>query len=115
MSFEDYAKAFTVEALERTAPDLARDVYVVSLYVDDEEEDPRRPTVEVGFNTEERVANSTDASGLDEARWNFAFWLQNDLGVLAGEADDREGAALRDRWVWDAGLWYSDEQEDADF
>ena len=35
----------------------------ISLWVQDLDDDPRKPTITVGFNTE---------------RWNFAFWLQNE-------------------------------------
>ena len=116
MLFEDYAKDYIVRALEQTPADVVADVYVVSLYVSDEEDDPRLPTVTVGFNTEAHVAETTDdASDADEARWNFAFWLQNELGILGGTERDPEGAALREEWIRGLGLWYSDEEEDPDF
>src|SRR4051794_10248161 len=110
MSFPDYAKDFVVRALERASAD---DVYVVSLYVYDEEDDPRLPTVTVGFNTEARVAaTADDASDADEARWNFAFWLQNELVVLGDSERDPEGAALREEWIRRLGLWYEDEDDE---
>src|SRR4051812_36222919 len=100
MPFGDYAKNCIVQALEQTPADVAPDVYVVSLLVYDEEDDPRLPTATVGFNTEAQVAKTTgDASGGDEARWNFAFWLQNELAVLADTERDPEGAALREEWI----------------
>src|SRR3954453_4320562 len=118
MPFGHYAKNYIVQALERTPADVAADVYVVSFYVYDEEDDPRLPTVTVGFNTEEQVAETADdASDADEARWNFAFWLQNELGVLAGTERDPEGAGLREEWIRSVGLWYEDdahEDEDGD-
>lgn len=116
MPFEDYAKSLIVNALEPTPSDVATDVYVVSLFVYDEEDDPRYPTVTVGFNTDAQVAaTSNDAWDEDEARWNFAFWLQNELAVLGERERDPKGAELRELWVREAGLWYSDEDEDADF
>ncbi|HTE61009.1 MAG TPA: hypothetical protein VK631_11705 [Solirubrobacteraceae bacterium] len=123
-SFESYAKRFIVCALDLTPSDIASDVYVVSFYVD-QGNDPRSLTVEVGFNTEARVAQTTPslgrgpgspvASDADEARWNFAFWLQNELGVLGDPEKDPEGAAHAETWLRDLGLWYSDEEEDEDF
>lgn len=122
-AFDSYAKQFIVAALDRTPPDVANDVYVVSLYVE-EGNDSRTPAVWIGFNTEARVAATTPgaqgpgdgvASDADEARWNYAFWLQNELGILADPDKDPEGAALSERWLRDLGLWYSDEDEDADF
>lgn len=54
------------------------DIYVISLYVNDEEDDPLRPTVTLGYNTERKVMESMqDASDEQEARWNYAFWIQN--------------------------------------
>lgn len=54
------------------------DIYAISLYVNDEEDDPLRPTVTLGYNTERQVRESMqDASDEQEARWNYAFWLQN--------------------------------------
>jgi hypothetical protein len=41
--------------------------------------------------------------------------LQNDLGVLASTERDPDGARLLEEWIRDLGLWYSDEEEDADF
>jgi hypothetical protein len=123
-SFESYAKQYIVSALERTPADVAPDVYVVSLYAD-REVDPRSLIVHVGFNTEARVAETTPAPGQGpgwpvasdpgEARWNFAFWLQNELGVLGDPSKDPEGAAHAERWLRDLELWYSDEEEEADF
>jgi len=111
--FAEYAKACIEQALAKTPGDVAADVYVVSLFVYYEEDDPRLPTVTVGFNTEAQVAKSTDdAFEADEARWNFASWLQNELGVLADTDRDPEGAALREQWVRSEGLWY--EEQDGD-
>ena len=38
----------------------------------------------VGSNTSTQVEVETSAaSDADEARWNYAFWLQSELGALA--------------------------------
>jgi hypothetical protein len=114
--FEDYAFETVASALQGVSSDEARDAYVVSLLVYDEEDDPRRPTITVGFNTESRVAETTPrASDEAEARWNFAFWLQNELFLLGDSERDPQGAALRREWIEDAGLWYSDDDEERDF
>jgi hypothetical protein len=42
--------------------------------------DPRYPMITIGYNTYKNVESEKDsASGEEEAIWNFAFWLQNDL------------------------------------
>jgi hypothetical protein len=145
--FDEYAKQF-IAALERTPAEVAADVYVVSLFVYDEEDDHRRPTVTVGFDTEAQVAKTEistrveplpdvddpvwrdphdprwsdpaflpggTATDADEARWSYTFWLGNDLGVLADTERDPAGAWLREEWIRELGLWYTDEEEDADF
>src|SRR3954469_9035796 len=86
--FAAYVTRFIASALERTPATTARDVYVVSLYVEDRtNRDPRSPQVEIGFNTQARAAETTPgpgqapgwpiASDAAEARWN--------LRVLAAE------------------------------
>jgi len=124
-AFERHVFDEICRAVEQVTPDAAADVYVVSLLVYDEEDDPRLPTVTVGYNTEARARECTPsrgeapkwpvASDAGEARWNFAFWLQNELAVVADSEQDPDGAQLRRTWIEGLGLWYSDEEEEADF
>ena len=51
----------------------------------------------------------------DEARWNFAFWLQNELDVIADPVHDPAGNFRRASWIKELGLDYSDEEEEDDF
>lgn len=123
--FEEYVFGEISRVLDGIASDTAADVYVVSLLLYDEEDDPRRPTVTVGYNTESRVRETTPvpaqapdwsiASDAGEARWNYAFWLQNELAVVADSKQDPGGARRRREWIDALGLWYSDEEEHTDF
>jgi hypothetical protein len=94
------------------------DIYVVSLFVYDQDDDPRKPTVTVGYNSEADVAKAIDpvdpfpADG-QEARWNYAFWRQNQLSLICDTEADAEGARLREAWARAEGLWY-DLAEDED-
>lgn len=54
-----------------------QDIYALSLYVENMEDDPLQPTVMFGFNTEKQFQKSLMRTREAEARWNFAFWLQN--------------------------------------
>lgn len=82
-------------------------IYVVSLFVYDEQDDPRLPTVTVGFNTESDVAASGDFSSDDEeARWSYAFYRQNQLALICDSTHDPSGAALREAWAKANGYWY---------
>lgn len=54
------------------------DIYAVSLYVYDLADNPCEPTVILGYNTNEKFASEMmNASNEQEAKWNYAFWLQN--------------------------------------
>jgi len=92
-----------------------QETYAVSFFVYDEEDNPRSPTLTVGTNTKSQVSfalhqpkdfvkpnpwwTPTDES---EARWNYAFWLQNRLRVFPSGPGDRD---LLDRWLRISGLW----------
>ena len=68
----------------------------------------RKPRLVFGYNTETNYKkNISNASDSDEARWNFAFWLQNEEIVIGDnyEEEDFKELILRDRWV-KASKWY---------
>lgn len=57
---------------------ICESIYAISLYVFEQEEDPRRPVAVLGYNTEQQAERSiSQAENAREARWNYAFWLQN--------------------------------------
>jgi hypothetical protein len=124
MTFQDHLRQVATEAVTSIPASEAHDVYVVSFLVYDEDDDPRRPTLTIGYNTKTRVQQvlaaqpgselppagaTTDQA---EAHWNYAFWLQNELAVIGDSTRDPIGAQLRDRWIKDSGLWF-DEPEAA--
>jgi hypothetical protein len=109
----EHIYATAVEALDTIPTNERADIYVVSFLVYDEEDDPRKPTVTVGFNTEADVAAS---GGDDESRWNYAFWRHNQLAIVCHSTADPAGAELREEWARKEGLWYDLEPgEDAVF
>ncbi len=68
------------------------DIYAVSLFVYNDSDNPSKPTVTLGYNTERQVedeANGGLASDEEEARWNYACWLQNEFFVF-GEGETAE-------------------------
>lgn len=71
-----------------------KDIYVISLYVQDNLDNPFEPTVTLGYNTEKQVTTALEKSfpkptDMQEARWNFAFWLQNEeLSFGLGETQE---------------------------
>jgi hypothetical protein len=95
-------------------------VYAISFFCwYQEEEDPDKPILTIGYNTEAQVQRTlTERSddgyfslpaGADEARWNYAFWLQNELAVLGDDTRDPIGAELTQTWIRASGLWYPDQ------
>ena len=79
------------------------DIYVVSLFVYDEDDDPARPTVTLGYNTEAQVQNEMARYGTDaeEARWNYACWLQNTCFCF-GTGESR---AIVKQWLQENGIF----------
>jgi hypothetical protein len=124
MALREHLNARIADALASTPVGEKAGIYVVSLLVYDAEDDPRRPTITVGYNTEERAAACTPgpgqkakwpiASDAAEARWNYAFWLQNALDVICDDGRDPAGAKRVRAWAQDKGYWYSNEEEDQD-
>ncbi|MTW12531.1 hypothetical protein GM658_18135 [Pseudoduganella eburnea] len=90
------------------------DIYALSFFVFEIDDDPRYPVLQVGYNTLAQAnACASSASSAEEAKWNFAFWLQNELKFI-GEPGTQAGMLLEDH-LKARGLWYSDEEEAADF
>ena len=73
----------------------AKDIYAASLFVYDLNDNPCRPTVTLGYNTESQVAAETpNAWDENEARWNYAFWIQNSFFCFG------EGETEKDIICW---------------
>lgn len=77
-------RKFLLESIQKTISKWTeRDIYALSLFVYDDEDNPCKPTVTLGYNTEQAFReNRADASDELEARWNYAFWLQNEEFVF---------------------------------
>jgi hypothetical protein len=98
-------------AIENISNSEIESIYVISFFVYDKEDDPRKPTLQIGYNTLDKVESSKDKAGsYNEAKWNYAFWLQNNILKL-GIGDD---IALRDSWVKRNGLFYEESEESLD-
>lgn len=110
MTFDDHLQHLVERALVSIPVADADDIYAVSFLIDNEEDDPRQPTLTVGYNTETQARRSIpDASDQAEARWNYAFWIQNELTVVGDLTSDPAGAAARQEWISDLGLWHAEQ------
>ncbi|MGI5478758.1 hypothetical protein [Streptomyces lavendofoliae] len=109
MTFNDHLRHLVERALASIPAADAPDIYALSFLIDNEHDDPRQPTLTIGYNTETQARRTVqDASGLAEARWNYAFWIQNELTVVGDRTSDPVGATARQKWISDLGLWYAE-------
>lgn len=118
----DAREAYQQYALERIHQAIAEipeartsDIYAMSFWLNAIDDDPRRQVFDFNYNTLTQVRRmERRASGLPEATWNFAFWLQNEVAVI-GHEDDRQGAELFTAWLDESQLNFSNEDEKRDF
>lgn len=87
-----------------------KDIYAISFFVYDDEDDVLKPTVTLGYNIDAHYKDSIkDAYDEQEAKWNYCFWLQNEELIFG--IDDT--ASLIYQWVLENGLEsYTDENQD---
>lgn len=111
--FEQFAYHEICRALTTIDASTIPDLYVISFFINDEDDDPRLPVLQIGYNTLKQLSDSIAFTSSDEAKWNFAFWLQNELAFIGQPGS--EGAQLLEAYLQEQGLWYSDDDEDDDF
>ncbi|MGH3629680.1 MAG: hypothetical protein ACRDRL_19865 [Sciscionella sp.] len=104
MPFDDHIQQAVMHALTAIPAADTPEIYAISFLVYDEDDDPQRPTLTIGYNTEsqvESILGDTTGHCPDplEARWNYAYWLQNELAVICDSTRDPEGAAQRAQWI----------------
>lgn len=86
----------------------AKEIYAFSFWFYNVDDDPRFPTISVGYNIEKQYKNRIEeASSEQEAKWNYAYWMQNEIAEIGGEEDDELYQLLQEE-----GLCYSDEELD---
>ncbi len=115
--FAEHVFDRVVAAFRNIEPAVRADAYVASLFVYDERDDPRFPTVTPDYNTESHVEAQQRRWGTDpnEARWNYARWDQAHLALIAHSEFDPDGARLRERWVKEQlQMWYEDDAVEFD-
>lgn len=84
------------------------DIYAISLFFYDLDDNPCQPTVTLGYNTNSQwSAEIKYASDEQEAKWNYAFWLQN-CELEFGTGDSQK---IVREWLNDNELPYYSSQE----
>lgn len=108
---KDNLKKLVISNIEKwTDPEI----YAISLFVYNENDNPCKPTVTLGYNTETQVKEVLAiASDGQEARWNYAFWLQNDFlcfgsGETAKEVKNWLAMKQLPYYEDDDGAWNED-------
>ncbi len=90
-----YTKA--EKAIRKIGKQTSKDIYAISFWKDNIEDDPRCPIITIGYNTLTQVeAEQKNASSLMEAKWNYAFWLQNELEDKLDEQDKQMQSVFMD-------------------
>ncbi|MBA5794045.1 DUF4303 domain-containing protein [Flavobacterium sp. xlx-214] len=91
-------------AIETISSEDANDIYALSFYFYAEDDDGRYPTIEVSFNTNNQYKNEIEnASSETEAKWNYAFWLQEEIERIGGEDD-----TFLAKWFKETPYYYSE-------
>jgi len=112
---KEYIKQQWFLAYKNLSDAELKDIYVFSFFVYDEDDDPRRPTLTMGYNTYTNLHVQIDkASDEQEAKWNYAYWLQNEIQSI-GTEEDKTGRRLIKKWVVENKLFYTDKEEDNNF
>lgn len=85
------------------------EIYALSFWHDVDEDDLRFQKITIGYNTYGNLQGNIGlASSESEAKWNFAFWLQNELAEIGGVDDP-----LLKAWFAESPYYFSDEEDEA--
>lgn len=84
------------------------DIYALSFWFYTDDDDPRYPVIMVSYNTNTHFQSQiASASSEEEAKWNYAFWLQEDIQSIGGSDDEQ----LK-KWFATTPHFYSDKENE---
>ncbi len=107
-SFLQASYAKMKAAISAISPADKADVYALSFWYYNYNDDPRYPKIAISYNTRAHFESQIDdASSESEAKWNYAFWLQNDIEEIGGEEDE-----LLQAWFRETPYYYTDAEEE---
>lgn len=102
--FQRHLQERMAETLREIPAATAAEVNALSVWIYTEEDEPPQFVADLSYNTETQFARMTDeAADANEARWNFAFWLQNP-SMMIGSSEDETGRAARQQWLEETGF-----------
>ena len=114
MGNDEYLQQIEEEIYQKAVDAIASwnepDIYVVSFYFWEDGQNPCKPRLSIGFNTESHYREVSEGMEredyLFDYRWNFAWWLQNNDAVQYG--CDPHSAELIRKWVGSRDVFYFD-------
>ncbi|GIJ96196.1 hypothetical protein CAPN001_07650 [Capnocytophaga stomatis] len=85
-----------------------KDVYALSFWFYCDDDDQRYPKITLGYNTLSNFKEEAyNADTKEEAKWNFAYWLQNEIETVGGENDE-----LLSNWFTASPHFYTEEENE---
>ena len=138
--FEDYIFAAFASEIMSWDSEFKADIYALGLLIHFEDQDLRYGTVGLVYNTHQHYQNEirslmkkcptlatskekTEAAAA-EVKWHFDYWVQfahwpqDNLALVAkghSPYPDPVGVVLRREWLEGRHLWFTNEEEEADF
>jgi hypothetical protein len=113
MDIEKHLFTLLAEAIDKRIPADVKDIYALSFYAFPLDEDPRQMRLEMSHNTESQAQAAVSlVRDPREGRWNYAYWLQEPTAIFGrGSKQERRDIAVRDAWMRQADLFYTDVEE----
>ncbi|MEV2253121.1 hypothetical protein AB0I94_21500 [Streptomyces sp. NPDC050147] len=99
--------------VERFPEALKSEIYVVSFSIWRVDYDPRRPYVDIGYNTESQVRRvmESECSYEGAARWEYAYWILDGFEAIGCIPSDPVGSELFAEHAMRKGIWYEGEAD----
>jgi uncharacterized protein YwqG len=116
--FEAYIYDTFAGEIQSWNAETCADIYAISFFIYDNEEDPRQPQVHLSYNTlSEWKEGCKRGRDRREVKWNFAFWPQEFKAIIpnfhregGNIVVDIEGDDLRTAWLAFEGFGGSDDE-----
>ena len=93
---ENQLLSIVTEALRKLAVQARSSAYALSFFIDPEMQDG--PVLCISYNTEENFAEMKTRTSYNEARWNFAFWLQEPSIQISSDSNKSYSECLAN-WI----------------
>lgn len=113
---EEEKKIFTEKSYEKMKSAIqgiandeeVKDIYALSFWFYCDDDDERFPKITLGYNTLSNFKEEAyNADSKEEAKWNFAYWLQNEVETFGGENDK-----LLSNWFAKTPYFYTEEENE---